>query len=308
VILYIARRIAFVVPALVLASVVVFGMIHLLPGDPVKIALQGANATPEQIAALRHELGLDRPLPEQYVSYMGRVLSGDFGRSIRTGSSVLGQFASVFPSTLLLALTAMAIAMLIGLGLGIVAGVRPGGTVDAALSIFSLIGVGVPPYLLGMFAILLFALTLRWLPATGEGGPDHLILPAIALGWSFAAILARLMRSSLIDVMRSDYILTARAKGLSGATVLRVHALRNALIPVVTILGIQFGVLLGGAVVVESVFARRGVGRLLVEGILNRDFPMVQGIVLILVLIFLLVNLTVDILYGVHDPRLRRAA
>jgi ABC-type dipeptide/oligopeptide/nickel transport system permease component len=159
-----------------------------------------------------------------------------------------------------------------------------------------------------MFAILLFALTLRWLPATGEGGPDHLILPAIALGWSFAAILARLMRSSLIDVMRSDYILTARAKGLSGGTVLRVHALRNALIPVVTILGIQFGVLLGGAVVVESVFARRGVGRLLVEGILNRDFPMVQGIVLILVLIFLLVNLTVDILYGVLDPRLRRAA
>jgi ABC-type dipeptide/oligopeptide/nickel transport system permease component len=308
VLLYVARRIAFVVPALVLASVVVFGMIHLLPGDPVKIMLQGTNATAEQITSLRHELGLDLPLPQQYVTYMGRVLSGDFGRSIRTGSSVLGEFGSVFPSTLALALTAMAIAMLIGLGLGIVAGVRPGGIVDALLSTFSLIGVGVPPYLLGMFAILIFALTLRWLPATGEGGPDHLILPAIALGWSFAAILARMMRSSLIDVMRSDYILTARAKGLGSATVLRVHALRNALIPVVTILGIQFGVLLGGAVVVESVFARRGVGRILVEGILNRDFPMVQGIVLILVVIFLLVNLTVDILYGVLDPRLRRAA
>jgi len=305
---YVARRVAFIVPALVLASVVVFGMIHLLPGDPVKIMLQGANATPEQIASTRHQLGLDRPLPEQYVTYMGRVLTGDFGRSIRTGSSVLGQFASVFPNTLGLALTAMAIAMIIGLGLGIVAGVRPGGFIDAVLSTFSLIGVGVPPYLLGMFGILIFALTLRWLPATGEGGPVNLILPAIALGWSFAAILARLMRSSLIEVLRSDYILTARAKGLGPWSVLRVHALRNALIPVVTILGIQFGVLLGGAVVVESVFARRGVGRLLVEGILNRDFPMVQGIVLILVVIFLLVNLAVDILYGVLDPRLRRAA
>jgi ABC-type dipeptide/oligopeptide/nickel transport system permease component len=305
---YVARRIAFIVPALVLASVVVFGMIHLLPGDPVKIMLQGSNATAEQITSLRHELGLDLPLPEQYVTYMGRVLTGDFGRSIRTGSPVLGEFASVFPSTLVLALSAMAIAMLIGLGLGIVAGMRPGGFVDAALSTFSLVGVGVPPYLLGMFAILIFALTLRWLPATGEGSPDHLILPAVALGWSFAAILGRMMRSSLIDVMRSDYVLTARAKGLGPVTVLRVHALRNALIPVVTILGIQFGVLLGGAVVVESVFARRGVGRILVEGILNRDFPMVQGIVLILVVIFLLVNLAVDILYGVLDPRLRRAA
>jgi ABC-type dipeptide/oligopeptide/nickel transport system permease component len=236
------------------------------------------------------------------------VLSGDFGRSIRTGSSVFNEFAAVFPSTLALALAAMAIAMLIGLGLGIVAGARPGGFVDAFLNVFCLVGVGVPPYLLCMFAILVFALTLRWLPATGEGGLNHLILPAIALGWSFAAILARLMRSSLIEVMRSDYIMTARAKGLGSSTVLRVHALRNALIPVVTILGIQFGVLLGGAVVVEMVFARRGVGRLLVDGILSRDFPMVQGIVLILAALFLLVNLFVDVLYGVLDPRLRRAA
>jgi ABC-type dipeptide/oligopeptide/nickel transport system permease component len=308
VIFYVARRIAFIVPALVLASVAVFGMIHLIPGDPIKIMLQGSNATPEQVASLRRQLGLDLPLAEQYLTYMSRVLSGDFGRSIRTGSSVFNEFAAVFPNTLILALAAMAIAMLIGLGLGIVAGVRPGGIVDAILSTFSLIGVGVPPYLLGMFAILVFSLTLRWLPATGEGGWDHLILPAIALGWSFAAILARLMRSSLIEVMRSDYILTARAKGMGGWDVLRVHALRNALIPVVTVLGIQFGVLLGGAVVVEMVFARRGVGRLLVEGILNRDFPMVQGVVLILAALFLLVNLAVDILYGVLDPRLRRAA
>jgi peptide/nickel transport system permease protein/oligopeptide transport system permease protein len=306
--LYVARRLAFFVPALILASVAVFGMIHLLPGDPVEIMLQGTNATAEQIAALRSELGLDRPLPEQYVNYMSRVVSGDFGRSIRTGSLVLNEFAAVFPNTLALALAAMAIAMLIGLGLGIVAGTRPGGLVDAFLNTFCLIGVGVPPYLLCMVAILVFALTLRWLPATGEGGWNHLILPAIALGWSFAAILARLTRSSLIEVMSSDYILTARAKGLGSSKVLRVHALRNALIPVVTILGIQFGVLLGGAVIVETVFARRGVGRLLVDGILSRDFPMVQGIVLILAAIFLLVNLAVDVVYGVLDPRLRRAA
>jgi peptide/nickel transport system permease protein len=305
---YVARRIGFILPALILASLVVFAMIHLLPGDPVKIMLQGTNATAEQIESLRHELGLDLPLHEQYLTYMGRAMTGDFGRSIRTGSSVLGEFGSVFPNTLVLALTAMVIAMVIGLGLGIIAGYKPGGMVDALLSTFTLIGVGVPPYLLGMFAILIFALTLRWLPATGEGGPVNLILPAVALGWSFSAILARLMRSSLIDVMRSDYILTARAKGLGPSTVLRVHALRNALIPVVTVLGIQFGVLLGGAVVVETVFARRGVGRLLVEGILNRDFPLVQGTVLILVVIFLLVNLVVDIVYGILDPRLRRAA
>ena len=233
-ILYVARRIAFVLPALVLASIAVFGMIHLLPGDPVEIMLQGTNATPEQKATLRHELGLDLPLHEQYVTYMGRVLSGDFGRSIRTGSSVFSEFASVFPNTLALAIAAMVVAMVIGLGLGIAAGARPGGIVDAVLSTFCLIGVGVPPYLLCMFAILLFALTLRWLPATGEGGWNHLILPAVALGWAFAAILARLMRSSLIEVMRSDYILTARAKGLGPSAVLRVHALRNALIPVVT--------------------------------------------------------------------------
>jgi peptide/nickel transport system permease protein/oligopeptide transport system permease protein len=306
-IFYAARRVAFMVPALFLASLAVFGMVHLLPGDPVQIMLQGTNATAEQITSLRHQLGLDEPLPVQYATYMGHVLTGDFGHSIRTGSSVLAEFGAVFPNTLALALAAMVIAMVIGLGLGIVAALRPGGTVDAVLSTFSLVGVGVPPYLLGMLAILLFSVTLRWLPATGEGGWNHLILPAIALGWSFSAILARLVRSSLIEVMRSDYVLTARAKGMGGPSVLRVHALRNALIPVVTILGIQFGVLLGGAVVVEMVFARRGVGTILVQGILNRDFPMVQGIVLLLAVVFLLVNLAVDIFYGVLDPRLRRS-
>jgi ABC-type dipeptide/oligopeptide/nickel transport system permease component len=293
-------------PVLLVTSVLAFGMAHLTPGDPVAMALAGTNATPAQVSSIRHELGMDQPLPVQYLAYMRGAVTGDLGHSIRTGFSVLGEIEAVLPNTLALTLLAMAIAILVGLGLGAVAGLRPGGITDALVSTFCLVGVAAPAYFLGVVSILTVALALRWLPATGEGDWTHLILPSVVLGWSLAAILARLMRSSLIDVMRSDYIITARAKGVPPLSILLIHALRNSLIPVVTVLGVQFGSLLGGAVVVEMVFARRGIGTLLVNAITNRDFPMEQGIILVLAGMFLLVNLGVDVLYSFIDPRLRR--
>jgi ABC-type dipeptide/oligopeptide/nickel transport system permease component len=280
-------------------------LVHLLPGDPVDIMLQGVSPTPEQRAALRHQYGLDDPLVEQYVSFVSRVVRGDFGRSFRSQSVVLSEIRGAFPDTLKLTIAGMTVAIVFGFGFGILAALRKGTWVDSGAMVFALFGVAMPNYLIGILLIYLFSLRLHWLPSTGQGSFDRLLMPALALGWGYAAIIARLVRANLADVMRRDFVLTARAKGLSGSSVVFRHALKNALIPVVTMLGLQFSNMLTGAVVVEALFARRGLGNLLVHGILGRDFPMVQAIVLLLAAIYVLANLLVDISYGLIDPRIR---
>jgi ABC-type dipeptide/oligopeptide/nickel transport system permease component len=293
------------VPTLFGVSVAVFMLVHLLPGDPVDIMLQGASPSEEQRAALRHQLGLDRPLIQQYGTFISRAVRGDFGRSIRSQSIVLREIRDAFPDTLKLTLAGMTVAIVIGFGLGILAALKQRTWIDSGAMVFALFGVAMPNYLIGILLIYLFSLRLHWLPSTGQGSFDRLLMPALALGWGYAAIIARLVRANLADVMRREFVLTARAKGLTGTAVVYRHALKNALIPVVTMLGLQFGNMLSGAVVVEALFARRGIGNLLVHGILNRDFPMVQAIVLILSAIYVLVNLLVDLSYGLLDPRIR---
>jgi peptide/nickel transport system permease protein len=293
------------VPTLFGVSVAVFMLVHLLPGDPVDIMLQGTSASLEQKAALRHQLGLDRPLLSQYGSFIGRAVRGDFGRSIRSHSVVWTEIRNAIPDTLKLTLAGMSVAIVIGFGLGILAALKQRTWLDSGAMVFALFGVAMPNYLIGILLIYLFSIELNWLPPTGQGGFERLLMPALALGWGYAAIIARLVRADLAEVMRREFVLTARAKGLSGGPVVWRHALKNALIPVVTMLGLQFGNMLSGAVVVEALFARRGIGNLLVHGILNRDFPMVQAIVLILAAIYVLVNLLVDLSYGLLDPRIR---
>ncbi|MCC6790833.1 MAG: ABC transporter permease [Thermomicrobiales bacterium] len=293
------------VPTLFGVSIAVFLLIHLLPGDPVQIMLHGTNASEEQRTSLRHQLGLDRPLVEQYVHFITRAVQGDFGRSIRTQSVVLREIRGAFPDTLKLTIAGMAVAIVFGLGLGTLAALKQRTWFDTGAMFVALFGVAMPTYLIGILLIYLFSIELHWLPATGQGSLDRLLMPAIALGWGYAAIIARLVRANLVDVMRKEFILAARAKGLAGGPVVYRHALKNALIPVVTMVGLQFGNMLSGAVVVEALFARRGIGNLLVHGILNRDFPMVQAIVLILSAIYVLSNLIVDLSYGFLDPRIR---
>lgn len=293
------------VPTLFGVSVAVFMLLHLLPGDPVEVMLHGTNATQEQRDSMRHELGLDRPMIQQYVSFISRAVQGDFGRSIRTQSVVMREIRGAFPDTLKLTLAGMAVAIVIGFGLGILAALKQRSWIDSGAMVFALFGVAMPNYVIGILLIYLFSIELHWLPATGQGSLDRLIMPAVALGWGYAAIIARLVRANLSEVMRKEFVLTARAKGLAGGPVIYRHALKNALIPVVTMVGLQFGNMLSGAVVVEALFARRGIGNLLVHGILNRDFPMVQAIVLILSAIYVLTNLIVDLSYGLLDPRIR---
>jgi ABC-type dipeptide/oligopeptide/nickel transport system permease component len=293
------------VPTLLGVSVAVFMLIHLLPGDPVEIMLHGTGASVEQKATMRHELGLDQPLVEQYLSFISRAVRGDFGRSIRTHSVVLREIRNAFPDTLKLTIAGMTVAIVFGFGFGILAALRQRTWIDSGAMVFALFGVAMPSYLIGILLIYLFSIELHWLPATGQGSLDRLLMPALALGWGYAAIIARLVRANLAEVMRREFVLTARAKGLSGGAVVYRHALKNALIPVITMLGLQFGNMLSGAVVIEALFARRGIGNLLVHGILDRDFPMVQAIILILAVIYVLVNLIVDLSYGMLDPRIR---
>lgn len=283
-------------------------LVHLLPGDPVDVMFAGTSVSVEQRAQVRHQLGLDRPLVEQYGSFISRAVQGDFGRSIRSRSVVWDEIRSVIPDTLRLTAAGMAVAILFGFPLGLIAALKQRTLVDSGAMFFAIFGVAMPNYLIGILLIYLFSLELHWLPATGQGGFDSLIMPALALGWGYAAIIARLVRANVVEVMRKEYILSARAKGLSGGPVVYRHALKNALIPVVTMLGLQFGNMLSGAVVIEALFARRGIGNLLVHGILGRDFPMVQAIVLILAAIYVLVNLLVDLSYGWLDPRIHYAS
>lgn len=282
-------------------------MLELVPGDPVQLMLSEFQTTPEQIARLRSQLHLDDPLPVQFGMFVWNAVHGDLGVSIRTRRPVTDEIADNFPSTLQLAVAGLMVAALLGITTGIVAAANQHSWLELGSMLLALIGVSMPSFWLGLLLIFLLSLRFRLLPATGGGDLQHLILPAVTLGLGAAAIVARLTRSSMLEVLRQEYVTTARAKGLAEWIVIVRHALKNALIPVVTIFGLQFGQLLAGTFVVETVFARPGLGRLIIDGILNKDFPMVQGVVLVVAVSYVLVNLVVDLLYAVLDPRIRYA-
>ena len=314
---YLVRRWLLLVPTLALASVLVFAIISLAPGDPVRMKL-GTEATPEQVAAERARLGLDQPVPVRYAVWVSDVAHLNLGRSQVNNRPVTGLIAEAFPNTLRLALAAFVLSLLIGLPLGCYAALRANSRVDAAITSLNSLGLAVPAFWLGMMLILVFAVTLQWLPPSGVGNPGQpwylslqfLVLPTITIALSNLSVFARFVRSAMLDVLGADFVRTARAKGLREPAVVFKHALRNALIPVVTVLGIQFGRLLGGAVVTEAVFAYPGLGRLVVTSIQNRDYPVVQGALMLIVAIFLLTSIVVDLSYAWLDPRvtLRRGA
>ncbi|AFZ69404.1 ABC transporter permease [Deinococcus peraridilitoris] len=302
---FLLRRLGGALMVILAISVLTFSMLHLVPGDPVAIML-GEQATAERISVLRQQLGLDRPLYVQYGTFLLNALQGDFGTSIRSGQPVLQEVTRQLPATLILALSAVAIAAPLGILLGTVAAVTRSRFLEFLTTTVPLIGLSMPTFWSGLLMILLFSLYLEWLPVVGNAGLASLIMPAIALALPASAVIARMTRSTLAEVLGQDYVRTARAKGLLERVVTYKHALRNALIPTVTIIGLQFGGLIGGAVIVESVFARPGLGRLAVNAILTRDFPMVQAVVLFGAVGYVLVNLLVDLLYSVLDPRIRQ--
>ncbi|MGQ0570047.1 MAG: ABC transporter permease [Armatimonadota bacterium] len=302
---FVLRRLAVLIPILIGVSFLVFGALYLVPGDAIDSMLAETGGSAADIARLRHEFGFDRPFAEQYWMFLTRAVRGDFGLSLRLRIPVKDAIFDQLPATLELTFSALVVAVAIGFGLGILAAFMRGTWIDTLSMMVSLIGVSMPIFWSGLLLIFLFSLRLGWLPAAGTGGWRALVLPAFALGFSGAAIIARVIRSSLLEVLGQEYVRTARAKGLAERAVVGRHALRNAMISVVTIVGLQFGALLGGAVVVEVVFGRQGIGFLAAESIRTQDFPLVQGTVLIAALAFILVNLLVDVSYGWIDPRIR---
>jgi ABC-type dipeptide/oligopeptide/nickel transport system permease component len=306
---YIIRRLVMAVPVLFGVSVLTFAMLHLVPGDPVRaMFLESGGASEEQIEQVRHVLGLDKPLPVQYWDYITRIFHGDMGRSIISNRAVAPELIQNFPPTLELTLAGMTLAILFGFAMGIIAAISRGRWLDNLTMILTLGGVSMPGFWLGLLLIYVFSVRLHLIPVIGGSPAKQLILPAIALGLQASAVIARLVRSSLLEVLSEQYIMAARAKGLTQRAVISRHALRNALLPVVTIVGLQFGSLLSGAVIIETVFARRGIGRILVEALQARDFPTAQGGVLFVASVYVLVNLCVDLLYGFIDPRITRSA
>ena len=302
---YVRTRLLAALPVLLGVSILVFSMLHLLPGDPAQIILGEAVTSAQDLARLRRELGFDDPLHVQYARFLGRALSGDLGRSLQSRRPVLDEILAQLPSTVQLTLAGLALAVVVGVVLGVAAATHRGSWADTLCMLLALGGLSLPAFWLGLMLIFFFALQLGWLPATGQGGLARLVLPALTLGYGAAGVIARLVRSSMLEVLRIEYVTTARSKGLAERRVVYRHALRNALIPVITIVGLQFGALLGGTVVIETVFARQGIGRLLVGAILYKDFPLVQGIVLFTASAYVLVNLLVDLGYALTDPRIR---
>jgi ABC-type dipeptide/oligopeptide/nickel transport system permease component len=301
---YISIRLLFALPALWLILTMVFLLAHVVPGDPVAQML-GEGARAEDLTQLRHALGLDLPLPVQYGRYLSGVLHGNLGESFRFQQPVLKVVAEHYPATLELALVALLICALIGIPAGVLAAHKRGERTDHAVAVLTLFGLSVPNFALGPVLILLFSVVLGWLPVSGRGGISHLILPAFTLGAALAAILTRMVRTSVIEELSADYVRTARAKGVSESGVLFRHALRNALIPILTILGLQFGTLLAGTIVTESIFSWPGIGRLAVQAIGARDYPLLQGCILLIAVSYVFVNLLTDLVYAVVDPRVR---
>lgn len=300
----VVRRLLTTVPALLGIYSLVFLVLHVLPADPALLISQG-SASGEQLASLRHQYGLDRPLWQQYVNDLSGVLRGDLGRSIRYGRPVSTLIAEFFPYTAALALAGLGFAVALALVLGTLAALRPHSWVDSFSMLTALTGVSVPSFWLGMMLIFIFSLWLDWLPVTTGTGLQRLLMPALTLGLYSTAVTSRLTRTSLIQTLRQDYIVTARAKGLSEFVVITRHALRNSLIPVVTIVGVELGNLLSGTVVVETVFARPGLGRLIIESITFRDYPALQSSLLFVAFGYVVANLLVDLSYGYLDPRIR---
>jgi len=301
----VGRRMLAVIPVLFGVTLAVFSMLFLVPGDPVKIMLAEFVTTPDQIAQMRAQLHLDEPVLKQYARFVGSALRGDLGVSIRSRRPVTAEITENIGSTGQLALASMLVAIGLGVPLGLLAALGRNSWLDVAAMVVALLGVAMPSFWLGFLLIVVFSLHLGWLPATGGGDLLHLVMPAVALGMIAAAIIARLTRSSMLEVLGQDYVRTARAKGLGSGSVIVRHALRNALIPVVTVFGLQFGNLLAGAVIVETVFSRPGLGRLIVGGILAKDFPLVQGTVLFVAAAYVLINVVVDVAYAYVDPRIR---
>jgi peptide/nickel transport system permease protein/oligopeptide transport system permease protein len=293
------------VPVLFGVTLAVFSMLFLVPGDPVKIMLAEFVTTPDQIAQMRAQLHLDEPILKQYGRFVANAVRGDLGTSIRSRRAVSTEIGENAGSTAQLAIASMAVAVAIGVPLGLMAALFRSSWFDAGSMIVALLGVSMPSFWLGLLMIVAFSLHLGWFPATGGGDLRHLVLPAVTLGMIASAIIARLTRSSMLEVLGQDYVRTARAKGLAWWGVVVRHALKNALIPVITIFGLQFGNLLAGAVIVETVFSRPGLGRLIVGGILAKDFPLVQGTVLFVATAYVLINVLVDITYAFVDPRIR---
>jgi peptide/nickel transport system permease protein len=302
---YIVRRLLVAIPTLFGVATVIFSLLRLLPGDPASL-IAGPTATPEVIANIRHQLSLDQPLWQQYLGFLVRLLRGDLGISTRTGAPVVQEIFTRAPFTAVLAVTSLLLAIAIGVLAGVVASTRRNSGADLGISGGAVFGVSMPTYWLGLMLIIVFAVHLRWLPAAGaDRGPVSLVLPAITLALFSMGLVARQTRSAMLEVLGQDFVRTARAKGAGRSVVLIRHALRNALLPIVTTIGLQFGALLGGAVLTESVFAWPGVGRLLVDSISARDYPVVQGVVLLLSLAFIAINLLTDLVYAYVDPRIR---
>lgn len=301
---YLRRRLLALVPVVIGVVTLTFAMIHLVPGDPVT-AMLGDYAAPADLVQMRHALKLDQPLWRQYVEFLGGLVHGDLGESIAQHEPVADLIAERFPATLELAAAGLAVAILLAIPLGLIAGAHPGGIGDTGAMGFALLGISVPHIYLGPLLMILFSLDFGWLPLTGRGGFAHLILPAVTLGTALAAIVARMLRQSLIQVRGADYMRTARAKGLSEPAALVRHGLRNALTPVITLVGLEAGGLLTGSIVTEMIFSWPGLGRLLISSISSRDYPLTQGCVLVFAVSYVIVNLLTDLLYHAADPRVR---
>ncbi len=301
---YVVRRVLLAVPVLIGVATLVFSLIHLVPGDPAQ-AMLGDGASPNDVAELRATLGLDQPLPAQYLAFMRRAVRGDLGTSFRTGQPVTTMIAERVPATAELAIAAMFVAVAVAIPLGVVAAVWRGTAIDYGAMTFALAGVSIPNFWLGPVLAIVFAVELGWLPVSGRGTVANLVLPAISLGLALAAILARMTRASLLDELGELYVRAARARGVSRSAAITAHALRNSLVPLVTIIALQFGAVLTGAVITETIFAWPGIGRLLIQSIGFRDYPLVQGCILLIAVTYVTVNLITDLMYGVLDPRIR---
>lgn len=301
---YLIKRLLSTIPVLIGISLLLFFMLRMLPGDPAQV-LAGQMATPQEIENIRHQLGLDRPIYEQYAVYMSHLVRFDLGRSARTQNPVIDEIWARLPNTLLLAVVAIVLACLFGIPAGIISAVRPYSWIDYLVTLSALFGISMPVFWLGLMLVVLFAVILHWLPAGGTGSWQHVILPAVTLASFVVAFIARMTRSTMLETLSQDFTTTARSKGLAEIVVIVKHALKNALIPIITVVGLQFGFLLGGAVLTETVFAWPGLGRLLYDSISARDYPMIQGTILIFGLLYILVNLVVDLIYAFVDPRIR---
>ncbi|MBW1666823.1 MAG: ABC transporter permease [Deltaproteobacteria bacterium] len=301
---YVVKRLLSTIPVLIGISLLLFFMLRMLPGDPAQV-LAGQMATPQEIELIRHQLGLDKPIHIQYAYFLGRLIHFDLGRSARTQNPVTEEIWARLPNTVLLAVVAITLACIFGIPAGIISAVRPYTWIDYLVTSSALFGISMPVFWLGLMLVVVFSVMLHWLPAGGTGSWKHVILPSFTLAAFVVAFIARMTRSTMMEVLSQDYTTTARSKGLKERVVVTKHALRNALIPIITVVGLQFGLLLGGAVLTETVFAWPGIGRLIVDSILARDYPMIQGTILVFGLLYILVNLVVDLIYAWVDPRIR---